>query len=85
MRMLAVEALSAAGYRCENAANAAEAMATLRAAQGRFDAIIIDSALPDKEGQILLADLRTQYADLPAILTVADAADPRKTGKRRLW
>jgi PAS domain S-box-containing protein len=76
VRMLTIEALAAAGYRAEHAANAAEAIGKLRASRGGYDAIIIDSALPDKPGVVLLADLRTQYADLPAILTVPETMDP---------
>jgi len=70
VRLLAAEAFTAAGYHAEPAATASEALGLLRAAQGRFDAIIIDCDLPDKEGFVLLSAIRGQYSDLPAVLTV---------------
>jgi PAS domain S-box-containing protein len=70
VRLLAAEAFAAAGYHAEPAATASEALGLLRAAQGRFDAIIIDGDLPDKDGFAFLSEIRRQYSDLPAVLTV---------------
>ncbi|WP_093225615.1 response regulator [Sphingomonas sp. NFR15] len=50
----------------------------MRAARGRFDAIIIDGDLPDKDGLTLLSEIRTQYSDMPAVLT-AKPDDQRRT------
>lgn len=68
IRMLAVEALAAAGYQAEPAANAAEALNKLRAARGQYDAMIIATAPEDKGGSQLLSEIRTHWADLPAIV-----------------
>ena len=76
VRLLAVEALTAAGYQPEPAATATEALGKLRAAQGRYDALIIDADLPDKHGRALLKEIRGLYADLPAVLTIP-AGDTR--------
>jgi PAS domain S-box-containing protein len=82
VRLLAAEAFAAAGYHAEPAATASEALGLLRAAQGRFDAIIIDCDLPDKEGFVLLSEIRGQYSDLPAVLTVK-AGDARTITDQR--
>jgi len=70
VRLLAAEAFTAAGYHAEPAATASEALGLIRAAQGRFDAIVIDGDLPDKDGFTLLAEIRGQYSDVPAVITV---------------
>ncbi|CAN5146050.1 hypothetical protein BH10PSE13_BH10PSE13_07290 [soil metagenome] len=82
VRLLAAEALAAAGYHPEHAANASEALSMLRAAQGRYDAVIIDAALPDKDGYALLAELRALYSDLPVLLTTA-MSEPTALGDAR--
>jgi len=82
VRLLAAEAFAAAGYHAEPAATASEALGLLRAAQGRFDAIVIDGDLPDKDGFTLLSEIRGQYSDVPAVLTVKPG-DPRPVADRR--
>jgi PAS domain S-box-containing protein len=82
VRLLVAEAFAAAGYQAEPAATAGEALGLLRAAQGHFDAIIIDCDLPDKDGFTLLSDVRGQYSDLPAVLTVKPD-DKRTTADQR--
>jgi len=82
VRLLAAEAFAAAGYYAEPAATASEALGLLRAAQGRFDAIVIDCDLPDKEGFVLLSEVRGQYSDLPAVLTIK-AGDERTISDQR--
>lgn len=69
VRMLAIEALGASGYAAEEAATAVEALSKVRAAQGRYDMVIIDSGLPDKNGGDLAAELRSLHADMPLLLT----------------
>lgn len=68
VRALAMEVLQSNGFAAEEAANAAEAMNKVRAAQGRYDAIMIDAGLPDKNGGDLAAELRALHADLPLLL-----------------
>ena len=48
----------------------------------RFDAIVIDCDLPDKEGFVLLSEVRGQYSDLPAVLTIK-AGDERTISDQR--
>jgi CheY-like chemotaxis protein len=68
VRLLAAEALSNANYGVEEAATAAEALGKVRAAQGRYDAVIIGIHLFDRAGDVLASELRTLHADLPVIL-----------------
>ena len=82
VRLLAAEAFAAAGYQAEPAATAGEALGLLRAAQGHFDAIVIDCDLPDKDGFTLLSEIRSLYSDLRAVLTVRPG-DQRTTADHR--
>ncbi len=81
LRAFVVEALAGCGYAADEAATAAEALMTLRAAQGRYDAVVLDTGLPDKHGEALAGELRALYADLP-ILLASDV--PEKSMKDRL-
>jgi DNA-binding response OmpR family regulator len=74
MRALLVEILHMEGYRVEEAANGAEALARLRAKT--FAAIIMDKNLPGLGGLYLLAGVRVLSRETPVILitTLADAA-----------
>jgi CheY-like chemotaxis protein len=69
VRTLAADALTAIGYRIEEAGNAAEALGKVRAAQGRYDAVILDDALPDRSGDAILRELRALHLDLPVLIT----------------
>ncbi|QDP18544.1 PAS domain S-box protein [Sphingomonas xanthus] len=73
-RMFAIEVLDDAGYAIDEAANASEALNRVRAAQGRYDAIILDVALPEKRGDALAVELRANYADLPILLVCGEHA-----------
>ena len=66
VRMFAVEALEGAGFSVDEAATASEAMGRIRAAQGRYDAAILDADLPEKAGDALAVELRAMHADLPS-------------------
>jgi signal transduction histidine kinase/DNA-binding response OmpR family regulator len=68
VRAFAVEALELAKYAADEAANASEALNRVRAAQGRYDAVLLDAALPDKSGDALAVELRALYANLPILL-----------------
>ncbi|MGP4689286.1 PAS domain S-box protein [Agrobacterium pusense] len=72
VRVLAEESLASAGYHAEPAATSTEAIGKLRAAQGRYDAIVIDANLPDKEWRSLLSEIRTIYLDIPIVVTGSD-------------
>lgn len=69
LRSLALEALAGGGYSGEEAATAGEVLNQVRAAQGRYDAVILNAALPGKPGDALLAELRALFADLPVLVT----------------
>ena len=68
VRALAIEALRAAGYPSEPAANAAEGLGRLRSAQGRYHAVIISTGENESNGHMLLNQIRAQWADLPALI-----------------
>jgi PAS domain S-box-containing protein len=71
VRMFASEALEAAGLLADQAGAAAEAIGKVRAAQGRYDAVLIDEMLRDKKAEALARELRTMHADLPLLIAVA--------------
>ena len=75
VRMFAVEALEGAGFSVDEAATASEAMGRIRAAQGRYDAAILDADLPEKTGDALAVELRAMHADLPLLIASDGAAD----------
>jgi PAS domain S-box-containing protein len=68
VRSLLVEALAASGLRIEEAGTGSEALGKVRAAQGRYDAIVLDDDLPDHTGDSLLRELRALYSDLPIVV-----------------
>ena len=68
VRALATEALRAVGYPADPAANAAEGLARLRAAQGGYDALVIATGPDGKDGEALLKEIRAQWSDLPALI-----------------
>ena len=66
-RLRAAEALLAAGYAADEAGTASELLAKARAAQGRYDAVLLAGPLPDKGEEALLAELRALFAHLPVL------------------
>jgi PAS domain S-box-containing protein len=78
-RMFAVEALESAGYAIDEAANGAEALNRVRAAQGRYDAVVLDIRPDEKRGDALVLELRAMYADLPILLAAAEPVDELRT------
>lgn len=75
VRLLITEVLSTMGYQPEEGANAAEALAKVRSAQGRYDLVLIDDDLEDWSGEQLLAELRALHVDLPTVLTSLSRAE----------
>ena len=73
---LASEALSGAGYSVDKAATAGEMLAKVRSAQGSFDAVLLDFALPDRPGEAAVAELRALHKDLPIL--IASLHDPEE-------
>jgi len=75
VRTLVAEALAGVDYTADEAATAAEALMTVRAAQGRYDAVVLDMGLPDKAGDLLALELRALHADLPVLIAAESGAD----------
>lgn len=72
VRSLAMELLSTGGYGVEEAANAGEALAKIRSAQGRYDVVFIANRLGDNPGSWLSGELRQLHADLPVLIAAED-------------
>ena len=72
LRMFAAGALSASGYAIDEACNGAEALARIRAARGRYDAVIMAVDLPGQPGDQLAAEVRALHADVPILLMAED-------------
>jgi len=53
----AAQALVEIGYSVDQAATGSEALGRARAAQGRYDAVLIDDELPDKTGEALAVEM----------------------------
>jgi CheY-like chemotaxis protein len=85
VRMLAAEALATAGYAVDEAANAVEALGKLRASGGRYDAVVVDAALPAGAAGELVDEMRAMHQSLPILLTAMQhiaALEARFSGDR---
>ena len=68
VRSLTCEALAAGGVRSEIAGTGAEALGKVRAAQGRYAALVISDELTDRSGEALYRELRSLHTDLPMVI-----------------
>jgi DNA-binding response OmpR family regulator len=75
-RTSAAQALEELGYSVDQAATGSEALARARAAQGRYDAVLIDDELPDKTGEALAVEMRANFSDLPILVASAERVGP---------
>jgi PAS domain S-box-containing protein len=75
LRMFAAEALTTANYAVDQAATGAEALARVRAARGRYDAIVLDVRLPDLTGDAVATELRAMHVDMPILLASGEHAE----------
>ncbi|MEP7004457.1 MAG: response regulator, partial [Sphingomonas bacterium] len=75
VRMLAAEVLQRLGLRPEEAATGTEALGKVRAAQGLYDAVILDDTLQDFTGEALARELRALHDQLALVITARDQAD----------
>ncbi len=80
VRMFAVDALEDEGFRVEESATAAEAMAKVQALGSKLAAVIIDLGLPDRPGDELAHEIRGTHADLP--LLIASGRSERELKER---
>ena len=75
VRMFAVETLLETGNAVDEAATASEARGRVRAAGGRYDAVLLDVSIPENGGNSLVIELRAMYADLPILIASSEAAE----------
>jgi CheY-like chemotaxis protein/nitrogen-specific signal transduction histidine kinase len=75
VRMFAVETLLETGNAVDEAATASEARGRVRAAGGRYDAVLLDVSIPENGGHSLVIELRAMYADLPILIASSEAAE----------
>jgi CheY-like chemotaxis protein len=68
IQMLAAEFLEELGLVAEAAGSAAAAKSKLAALHGEFAAALIDIGLPDAPGDILVAELRATYPEMPIVV-----------------
>lgn len=73
---LARELLGRAGYAVEAALGGREGLARFEADPGRFDAVLLDLAMPELDGEQVGRAIRARRADLPLLLVSGFAADP---------
>ncbi|HZU80822.1 MAG TPA: response regulator, partial [Acidimicrobiales bacterium] len=74
IRRALARVLTDAGYRCDTAANAAEARLLL--AMSAFDLMLCDVIMPNESGLSLLASVHDDYPDM-AVIMVTAVDDPR--------
>jgi DNA-binding response OmpR family regulator len=68
IRMFVVDTLEDAGFQVQEAGRADEAMAKMASDSPLFAAVIVDIGLPDRPGDLLAAELRNKWVDLPIII-----------------
>jgi DNA-binding response OmpR family regulator len=68
IRIFIMDSLEDAGFAVEEAGSASEAMTKLESMQAACAAVIVDVGLPDRPGDILAAELRTAWPELPIII-----------------
>ncbi|MBV9931143.1 MAG: response regulator [Alphaproteobacteria bacterium] len=73
VRLLTVEALTEAGYAVDQAATGVEALSKIRASQGRFDAVILDTDINGKGASSLFEEIRALHNDLAVLITADES------------
>jgi CheY-like chemotaxis protein len=74
-QLLTVEQLANLGFAIETADSATEAMRKLRQVDAEFAAAIIDMGLPDRNGDLLVIEVRTIFPTLPIVIASGCADD----------
>src|SRR5581483_9060738 len=74
IQMLATEYLEDAGFTVDATASATEAMNKLGLVASGIDAAIVDLGLPDRSGDILVAEMRAIHPSLPIILATGQTS-----------
>jgi CheY-like chemotaxis protein len=75
VRALMVRSLTALGYRCHEAGEAAEALRVLQQEQGQLDLVITDVVMPGISGGDLGSRLTERYPTVPVLFTSGFADD----------
>jgi CheY-like chemotaxis protein len=68
IQVLATEYLEEAGFSVDWAGSALEALNKIGRVPGGVDAAIVDIGLPDRQGDVLIQELRALYPTLPIVL-----------------
>lgn len=68
VRMFAVDVLTYAAFRVEEASSAEEALAKVGSSPGVLSAVLIDVGLPDRSGEELARAIRSIDASLPLVI-----------------
>jgi DNA-binding response OmpR family regulator len=82
---LARELLGRAGYEVETALGGRRGLASFEVDPTRFDAVLLDLAMPELDGEQVGRSIRALRSDLPLLLLsgfAADPASPRFAGLR---
>ena len=74
IRFVGRRALARAGYQGDVFADGASAIAAVRRAPERYDAIVLDLSMPGMSGDRVLAEIRATRPDLPTLLSSGWAA-----------
>ena len=69
IQMVVVEYLEEFGFKIETAGSATEAMNVLRLINEDVRAAIIDLGLPDRKGDVLVAEVRAMNPSLPIVIS----------------
>lgn len=75
VRTLAVEAMTAIGFRVEEAGTGGEALSKVRAAQGRYDAVVLADGLADYPAEALTRELRALHSRLSLVIVSQTRVD----------
>ena len=75
IQMVGLEYLEELGFKGEAAGSATEAMNKLKLLNADFGAAVIDVGLPDRKGDILVAEVRAIYPCLPIVIASGYAED----------
>ena len=75
LRVLTVEALTEAGYALDQAATGVEALSKIRASQGRYDAVVLDTDIDGKGARGLFEEIRALHSDLAVLITMEQDAE----------
>jgi len=80
IQMLGVDYLEELGCNVETAGSASEALRKTKLDDGPFELALVDIGLPDRKGDVLVAELRALYPNLPVV--IASGYDDKELRQR---